>query len=997
MPVRQWLTFALFRIAPAAPLVLVLAACTLVFYRLVLHPLARVPGPKLAAVSNVWHALHAREGRMFALGKMLHKKYGPVVRVGPNEVWFDSKEAFKSIYRAGSKYEKSEFYLATLLQKPTMDWMGRLHFADSLDLLSERDMTRYRLQRRLIGPIYQTASLKRHESAIDTVLEKVITQIRSLNGAEVDLKEWMHIIAVECLGAIVLGWSPGYLKDKTDWGSSNHGYMGWRRKSVFGLFPIIAKAEVISGEISYAFARLWGLTFKASKTLKPFFTGVYRQSSRRITAELAPKAVKPSKLGKAKKAPDGSRKDLLADLIQLHKEKPEFNETYLRRMAVTNFGAGHETMCSALTSIMAMIGSNPTVQAKVAAEVRSSEGPSDFDNAVRLQYMQAAIKEAQRLHPVLGMSLSRTVPTEGLQAHGFHFPVGTTVGCNPVSLHRNPEIFGADAESFNPDRWLETEDVRAMDRYNLTWGGGNRTCPGRHLAYLVVYKVVPALMKEFDVEVSMPPEEEIRYYFMAMLTGIKLMMRIIQSLSLVGLWAVGLSLLLVSAQRDGHDLVDRGLTPRVNTYHGPQGEAKIGEGDRFNDGEDVPHGAGIQNRSKKASFHEFKTILGYKEIESAMKALQREYGVMLTHPPESSFEDRKTIIGMIPCDDVPLGITGNSCGMPSTYSAYFTGSVHGRERGTSDAIIYFLSDLLYARKHQTGLDYGNNVKFTNGEVHRALSVGIVFYPMVNVDGVIWDQSTDDCWRRNRNTDSADHEVENKQVPNGRRNMTIGVDVNRNFDFAFDFFRILNSTFGIIGNSASPASEFFQGRHAFSERESRNAAWVFDAFPNVSWFMDVRTFGRHIFHPWGLDLNQVSKPEENWRNEAYDGQRGDTWDDNYGEFMDVADNDLHSEVAERIADAMDGVANMTHTFGESAYLYPQTGGVMDWAYARHIVDGGKTKVMSFTMEMGDMEDEAMGDLEKICPFYPTVEAFNISLREAAVGFMTFLLAVAENTR
>ncbi|CRK29863.1 hypothetical protein BN1723_014292 [Verticillium longisporum] len=95
---------------PTRPHVLVLAACAIIFYRLALHPLARVPGPKLAAISNVWHALHVRDGRMFALGKTLHKKYGPVVRVGPNEVWFDSKDAFKSIYRAGSGYEKSEFY-----------------------------------------------------------------------------------------------------------------------------------------------------------------------------------------------------------------------------------------------------------------------------------------------------------------------------------------------------------------------------------------------------------------------------------------------------------------------------------------------------------------------------------------------------------------------------------------------------------------------------------------------------------------------------------------------------------------------------------------------------------------------------------------------------------------------------------------------------------------------------------------------------------------------
>ena len=67
-------------------------------YRLVYHPLSRVPGPKTAALSNAWLAWHARNGRVRELGKTLHLKYGPVVRVGPNHVWFDSKYAFEVIY-----------------------------------------------------------------------------------------------------------------------------------------------------------------------------------------------------------------------------------------------------------------------------------------------------------------------------------------------------------------------------------------------------------------------------------------------------------------------------------------------------------------------------------------------------------------------------------------------------------------------------------------------------------------------------------------------------------------------------------------------------------------------------------------------------------------------------------------------------------------------------------------------------------------------------------
>ncbi|KAK0615149.1 cytochrome P450 [Bombardia bombarda] len=498
------------------------------------------PGPRLAAVSSIWQAYHARNGRMLDLGRTLHKHYGPAVRVGPNEVWFDSKEAFKEIYSVGNDYEKSDFYLATALNKPRIDRRLNLHFPDTLDFLSEFDMKRYRLQRRLIGPLYQTSNLKKFELAIDGVIDHAIAQLKALKGAEIDLKMWMHIIAVESLGAVVLSWSPNYIRDKSDGGTSEQGYLGWKRKSVFGLFPRITTAAFFSRSIGRIFSNVWGVTFKTPKNFKPFFTPVYQKSSRRIAAALRQEKLptkpkpKPKPKRPLKHVAQDERKDLLADLIQLHKDKPEFTETYLRRLAVTNFGAGHETMCSALTSAMAMIGSHPDVQRQVAAEVRGgtvSTGSITYDEAIRLTYTQASIKEAQRLHPVIGMSLSRRVPAgSGLLVHGTLFPPGTTVGCNPLALHRNEEIFGEDAGKYCPGRWLVEDDrgeeaerarLQAMDRYNLTYGGGARTCPGRHLAEMVVKKVVPMLLREFDVEVTMPDEGEVRYYFMAMLTGVK--------------------------------------------------------------------------------------------------------------------------------------------------------------------------------------------------------------------------------------------------------------------------------------------------------------------------------------------------------------------------------------------------------------------------------------------------------------------------------------------
>ncbi|KAL1909671.1 hypothetical protein Sste5344_004519 [Sporothrix stenoceras] len=501
-------------------------------HRLVTGALASVPGPRLAAVSRLWYGLQVRNGRLLQLATTLHKKYGPAVRVGPNEVWFDSQEAFKMIY------------ISTVLFHPEMDWRKpfTLDFPDTLDLLSERDMKRYRQQRRLIGPVYHESNVAKFGNQVDAVLDKAVAELKTLNGAEVDLKEWMHIVVVECLGAVVLGWSPKFLENHTDFGSSSASYFNWRRKSVFGLFPGLVVAEFLCGGRGWVirpFTTVWRLGYETRAGFRNFFLGLGQRVAARVRKAkrlLAEREVREAAAGKTGKPSKSSKmaanRDLISDLIDLHRAKPDFNELYLRRMAITNFGAGHETMCSALTAAMAMIGSHPEVFRRVAEEVRALKGNdksvSSARNAMaKTPFTAASIKEAQRLHPAIGMSLSRVVP-EGppVELHGHKLPPGTIVGCSPPALHRNRDIFGPDADEFRPERWLEDKEEgqdplqrRLMERINLTWGGGARTCPGRYLAELVVYNAVVALVRDFDVEATMPEEEDIKYYFLAMLEG----------------------------------------------------------------------------------------------------------------------------------------------------------------------------------------------------------------------------------------------------------------------------------------------------------------------------------------------------------------------------------------------------------------------------------------------------------------------------------------------
>lgn len=71
----------------------------------------KVPGPWYTKVSSLFLKYHefTRNRRLWI--HSLHQRYGPVVRLAPNEVSFANLEGMKEIYQSGgSGYDKTEFY-----------------------------------------------------------------------------------------------------------------------------------------------------------------------------------------------------------------------------------------------------------------------------------------------------------------------------------------------------------------------------------------------------------------------------------------------------------------------------------------------------------------------------------------------------------------------------------------------------------------------------------------------------------------------------------------------------------------------------------------------------------------------------------------------------------------------------------------------------------------------------------------------------------------------
>lgn len=213
--------------------------------------------------------------------------------------------------------------------------------------------------------------------------------------------------------------------------------------------------------------------------------------------------------------------DLLSKFIAARQARPEFmTDTLVQTMAVSMAFAGSETTAISLSAVFYFLLKNPAALARLRAELDDAarEGRfSDYETGLvtwhesqTLPYLDACVKEAFRLHPAPGLPMERIVPRGGLEIAGRKIPGGTIVGCSAWVLHRNEEVFGPDVEAYRPERWLVGERegegksegearVKAMNGMMLQFGMGSRTCIGKNISLLEIYKLVPSMLRRFEV------------------------------------------------------------------------------------------------------------------------------------------------------------------------------------------------------------------------------------------------------------------------------------------------------------------------------------------------------------------------------------------------------------------------------------------------------------------------------------------------------------------
>lgn len=388
--------------------------------------------------------------------------------------------------------------------------------------------------------------------------------------------------------------------------------------------------------------------------------------------------------------------------------------------------------------------------------------------------------------------------------------------------------------------------------------------------------------------------------------------------------------------------------------------APIGKGDRFKGGKVAPRGLGSQKPNVYGTYQK-AGILNADEVYTALKGLEKEYGLELFQAPYKTFEGN-TVYG---------GVANKAEKIKKDKQyIYFTSGIHARERGGPDNLIYFISDLLYANKHRKGLTYGN-VTYTNSDVKKVLGAGIVFIPMTNPDGVRHDQANSNLWRKNRNPASS-----NPSDP-----LSVGVDLNRNFDFLWNFTKHFDPS--VSPASKNPSSQAFYGTAPFSEPETRNMKWVYDIFPKIRWFIDVHSAAGTLLYSWGDDINQSEDPKQSLFNPAYDGKRGVVNDTLYREYITKDDwNDIELQ-ANLTTDAMKAVGGSEYIPQQAVGLYPTSGASDDWASSRWYGNKKLNKVHGYTLEFGYPTN-----------FYPTAEEYVQNILDTNAGFMEFVLTAID---
>lgn len=417
-----------------------------VIYNIYVHPLRKYPGPRLSAASKLplIHAIYS--GTRSRLVHNLHQRYGPVVRVAPNELCYTDPRAWKDIHGAketrphGMMRDVSFF---RIFEDETA--IASIVTADEEEYARLRGAYLHHLR----------SLLATYESLFTRHADLLVEKLRAVADKPVDMTAMFSIAIFDLIAQACFGGPPQLSKDRT--------WMRWAENQKNWI-----KGSVILAGLSEL--RLVRLVF----ALVP---STFLDKQRRSYLDLT--SLKISQRVQSEKAePD------IVGLALRSNDRFELSEADLKANAPFILSAGVETTASALNNLVALLLSRPDCLLRLTEEIRGTFASTlsiDAGTVSRLTYLDACVRESLRVYSPVGGSLPRKVPPPGTTIADRWVPGGTRVSISLHSSFRSPAYFRS-ADEFAPERWLPCPNSPfSSDRKAAfqPFGSGRQSCIGQ--------------------------------------------------------------------------------------------------------------------------------------------------------------------------------------------------------------------------------------------------------------------------------------------------------------------------------------------------------------------------------------------------------------------------------------------------------------------------------------------------------------------------------------
>jgi cytochrome P450 len=402
----------------------------------------------------------------------LHLQYGDAVRIGPNEVSFNSLDALRTIYGAGSGFERDAFYRM-------FDAYGRQNLFTFASSKAHGD------RKKLLNHAYSKTTIMK--GAMATMVEDKTRQFMHLLESEPEAASQiftsLHYFAIDSITSFLYGENHGGTRalkgSPSDRALLSDIVDPSRRKlSWFAVhLPKYTKwLYTRTGVMEQFVTRMGLLPMQKPST----YTGI-RAHALKSWEEFAAAPFEEK---------HESVKTTIVGRLWQHQQSEKgagLDDLDIASECADHLLAGIDTTSDTLMFLIWALSraENIHFQQKLINEIAQIDESSMVEGGVfsltatdKLPFLDAVIKETLRLYNPLPASEPRSHPTDTTIA-GFLIPARTVVGMSPFSLHRNPDVF-PEPLKFNPERWTggTSDDLTTRNKWWWAFSSGGRMCIG---------------------------------------------------------------------------------------------------------------------------------------------------------------------------------------------------------------------------------------------------------------------------------------------------------------------------------------------------------------------------------------------------------------------------------------------------------------------------------------------------------------------------------------